>query len=198
MIRIMKVSRDEKNRLALMYSWGKSRFGIILAIFSEQGICAVTLLSSSDSIQEYLKKEYPDANIKKSEVPGIYIHEIAETMNGTESDFSLDINGTEFQMKVWDSIRKIPYGSVRTYSQIAENMGRPRAVRAVANACGKNPVPIIIPCHRVIRKSGDLGGYGLGINVKKKLLTHEKYVKEKGNMASWNAESAEKIPANTN
>ncbi|MCL4341013.1 MAG: methylated-DNA--[protein]-cysteine S-methyltransferase, partial [Candidatus Thermoplasmatota archaeon] len=191
----MKDLKDGKQSRDIMYSYGKRGFGTIIATFTDHGICGVTILASKDSIQEYLKEEYPGANIRRGENPSQYIDEIVGTMSGSDPVFNLDIHGTEFQMKVWDAIREIPYGSVMTYSQIAEKIGRPHAVRAVANACGKNPVPIIIPCHRVIRKSGDLGGYGLGINLKKKLLTHERYVKEKGNMASGNAESAEKIPA---
>lgn len=194
----MKVSVGEENRKVITYSWGKSKFGIIIATFSEQGISAVTLLSSSDSVQKYLKKEYPGAKISMSDVPGKYIHEIEEAMDGKVTAFDLDINGTDFQMKVWDAIRKIPYGSVMTYSQIAGMIGRPEAVRAVANACGKNPVPIIIPCHRVIRKNGDLGGYGLGIDVKKKLLDHEKYVMGKGTMDPYNARNAEKTMVKMN
>lgn len=193
MIRYMEDFKDGKRRRDIMYSSGKSRFGTIIATFTDHGICGITILASKDSIQEYLKGEYPGANIRRGENTSQYIDEITGTMDGSDAVFNLDIHGTEFQMKVWDAIRKIPYGSVMTYSQIAEKIGRPQAVRAVANACGRNPVPIIIPCHRVIRKSGDLGGYGLGINVKKKLLDHEKFVRERGNIDTRNTTSAEKI-----
>ena len=83
--------------------------------------------------------------------------------------------GTAFQKKVWSEIDKIPRGEVVTYSQIAKNMGHPKAARAVANACGANPNPIIIPCHRVIRSDGELGGYSGpgGIKKKKELLENE-------------------------
>jgi len=86
--------------------------------------------------------------------------------------------GTAFQKKVWNEIDKIPRGEVVTYSQIAENIGHPKAARAVANACGANPNPIVVPCHRVIRSDGELGGYSGsgGIKQKRKLLENEGYL----------------------
>jgi AraC family transcriptional regulator of adaptative response/methylated-DNA-[protein]-cysteine methyltransferase len=86
----------------------------------------------------------------------------------------VDIRGTDFQLKVWMALRDIPLGETRSYSDMARIIGEPKAVRAVANACASNPVPLIIPCHRVIRKDGSLGGYGLGTGRKKTLLSNEK------------------------
>ena len=87
------------------------------------------------------------------------------------------LNGTDFQQKVWKEILKIPYGETRSYKQIAINIGRPNSSRAVANACGKNPYPELIPCHRVIRSDGSVGGYSLkgGIKQKKILLKDEDF-----------------------
>ena len=84
--------------------------------------------------------------------------------------------GTEFQKLVWKEILKIPYGETRTYSQIAESIGRPSSVRAVANACGQNKLAIIVPCHRVVGKNG-IGGYKWGIELKEWLIAHEKKLK---------------------
>ena len=91
------------------------------------------------------------------------------------------LNGTDFQQKVWKEILKIPYGETRSYKQIAINIGRPNSSRAVANACGKNPYPEIIPCHRVIRSDGSVGGYSLkgGIKQKKLLLKDEDFLNNK-------------------
>ena len=88
----------------------------------------------------------------------------------------MKIEGTEFQRKVWNEIMKIPRGETKTYKQIAENIGKPKSYRAVANACGKNPYPVVIPCHRVIRSDGRIGGYsGIGgRKTKVKLLSNEK------------------------
>ncbi len=87
----------------------------------------------------------------------------------------IDLNGTSFQIKVWKEISKIPKGKVSTYKELAKSIGRPKSSRAVANACGKNPFPIRIPCHRVIRSDGSLGGYSGkgGISTKKSLLKEE-------------------------
>jgi O-6-methylguanine DNA methyltransferase len=86
----------------------------------------------------------------------------------------VDIQGTAFQQRVWQELQKIPYGQTRSYSEIAQAIGRPKAVRAVARACAANPVPILIPCHRVIRKDGTLGGYSSGIARKRALLMRER------------------------
>ena len=87
----------------------------------------------------------------------------------------MDLKGTEFQIKVWKELSKIPKGEVRTYKQIAKSIGKPKSSRAVANACAKNPYPIVIPCHRVIRSDGTVGGYSGhgGIKRKKELLQKE-------------------------
>tara|TARA_Y100001970_G_scaffold196235_1_gene238597 strand:- start:138 stop:413 length:276 start_codon:yes stop_codon:yes gene_type:complete len=87
----------------------------------------------------------------------------------------MDLKGTEFQIKVWKELSKIPKGEVRTYKQIAKSIGKPKSSRAVANACAKNPYPIVIPCHRVIRSDGLIGGYSGhgGIKRKKELLQKE-------------------------
>ena len=91
----------------------------------------------------------------------------------------MKLEGTEFQIRVWNELKKIPKGETRTYKDIAELIGKPQAARAVANACGKNPYPITIPCHRVIRSDGGLGGYSGegGVDKKKLLLKNEKIQK---------------------
>jgi len=88
-------------------------------------------------------------------------------------DLKLDISGTPFQMRVWDILRNIPYGQTLSYRQVAELAGVPNAYRATGSCCGKNPLPIIIPCHRVLTSSGNLGGYSGGLDIKKALLSLE-------------------------
>jgi len=85
--------------------------------------------------------------------------------------------GTEFERKVWETLRKIPYGETRTYKWLAEEIGKPLAFRAVGNALGKNPIPIIFPCHRVIEADGSLGGYSGGVDIKRRLIEIEYYTK---------------------
>jgi AraC family transcriptional regulator of adaptative response/methylated-DNA-[protein]-cysteine methyltransferase len=93
----------------------------------------------------------------------------------------VDLRVTAFQLQVLELLRRIPYGETRSYSQIAEELGRPKAVRAVAQACGANPVPLLIPCHRVVQKDGGLGGYSMGLERKKALLQIEQ--QHKGELA---------------
>ncbi len=97
-------------------------------------------------------------------------------MTASYSEKMMDLVGTEFQIKVWRELSKIPFGETRTYKEVAEAIGHPQSSRAVANACAQNPYPIEIPCHRVIRSDGGLGGYsGLGgVTIKKQLLINEK------------------------
>ncbi len=85
----------------------------------------------------------------------------------------LDVHGTPFQQAVWQALQDIPAGSVWTYGQVAEYLGRPRATRAVGSACGANPIPFLVPCHRVVASNGGLGGFGLGLEVKRILLERE-------------------------
>ncbi|MGV8162294.1 MAG: methylated-DNA--[protein]-cysteine S-methyltransferase [Candidatus Nanoarchaeia archaeon] len=101
--------------------------------------------------------------------------QIDEYISGKRKKFTVNIrfSGTAFQEKVWREMQKIPYGKTISYRELAEKIGSPRAYRAVANACGKNPLPIIIPCHRVVASNG-IGGYSAGIEIKLKLLEIEK------------------------
>lgn len=108
-------------------------------------------------------------------MPSLLEKELTEYLDGKRSTFScvLKVQGTDFQKQVWKQISAIPYGETTTYQAIAEKIGRPKAVRAVGSACGKNPIWLIIPCHRVISSSGQLGGYAGGLEMKKWLLKHE-------------------------
>lgn len=104
------------------------------------------------------------------------IQQISEYLEGKRKDFSipLRIEGSLFRMKVWEELKKIPYGETVTYAELARRIGSPKAFRAVANACGANPCPIIIPCHRVVASGGKTGGYTGGLDIKLKLLEIEK------------------------
>ena len=123
-----------------------------------------------------LKEEFPKARVVKSEKTARYLFAIREHLRGQEVKLPLDLRGTDFQKRVWTAIKLIPLGTTASYAEVAEMIGEPKAVRAVANACGSNPAPLIIPCHRVIRSDGSLGGYGLGLPRKKLLLEDEKRI----------------------
>jgi len=118
-----------------------------------------------------------DRNVIDSVIPILVETEkqIIQYLAGKREKFDVPLNpiGTDFQLSVWNELKKIPYGKTISYQELAHRVGNNNASRAVGNANGKNPIPIIIPCHRVIRKNGDLGGYGGGIKIKRKLLELE-------------------------
>ncbi len=164
-----KGSRGE----SISYSMADTYLGKIVVAYTDKGLCAVTVVDSTEAAKEYLRKEFPRALLSESEDTHQYIEGILSYLQGSSVNIPMVPAGTEFQLRVWSALRAIPFGSTVTYSEVAEMIGQPLAVRAVANACARNPLPLIIPCHRVIRKNGELGGYGLGIDRKKKLLEQE-------------------------
>ena len=152
--------------MAPYYDVIKSPVGKIHVVFGSEGIERITLE------EERFRKEYSSC-IKKENREAR--KQLEEYFDGKRKEFSLPLQfeGTTFQKRVWNVLREIPCGETRSYEWVAKKAGRPRAVRAVGNAVGANPIPVVIPCHRVIRKNGELGGYGYGTDVKKKLLEIE-------------------------
>ncbi len=158
------------------YAIGSSKLGRLLVASTNKGVCSVNVGESDKELVSWLRKEYPRARVVRSEKAEPYLLGVLQHLRGQEVKLPLDIRGTEFQLKVWEALTKIPSGTTCSYADVAAAIGEPSAVRAVANACGSNPVPLIIPCHRVIRKDGSLGGYGMGIHRKKALLAQESRV----------------------
>ena len=118
--------------------------------------------------------------LKRKEGKSQARNELSEYFGKNRQEFTCETifaEGTEFEKKVWETLKEIPYGETRTYKWLAEKIGRPQAFRAVGNALGKNPIPIIFPCHRVIETDGSLGGYSGGVNIKRRLLEFEYYTK---------------------
>lgn len=113
--------------------------------------------------------------MRQTSTGAIWINEITTALNegGLTTPAPLEVEGTDFQKAVWSALLDIPPGETRSYQSLARIIGQPNAVRAVANACGANPIIIFIPCHRVIRANGALGGYHAGIDLKRRLLSHE-------------------------
>jgi len=159
--------------MAITYATGGSSLGRLLVAATEHGVCSVNVGRDDDELLGALRKEFPKAQISKGPKARRFLDALKEHLSGQEVRLPVDVRGTDFQLKVWTALRDIPLGETRTYSEVASLIGEPKAVRAVANACASNPVPLIIPCHRVIRKDGSLGGYGLGIGRKKTLLSTE-------------------------
>lgn len=144
---------------------------------TERGFCFLGSLGKDVSeLQTWVQKTIPRAELKQSEEKlSPFAAQFTEYFEGTRTafDFPLDMRGTPFQQSVWKALLDIPYGQVRTYSDIAEHLQKPKAVRAVGSAIGKNPVMIVVPCHRVIQKSGAISGYRGSLEMKRQLLKLE-------------------------
>jgi len=158
------------------YTIVDSPAGRLLVAATERGICSVKLGDSDVALVAALRREFPDAG---RDAPGPlqeWIEALLAHLTGARPRLELpvDVRGTPFQHRVWDALRVIPIGSTRSYADVARAIGRPRAVRAVAQACARNPVALVVPCHRVVRQSGDLGGYRWGVERKALLLEGER------------------------
>src|SRR5690606_12157861 len=144
---------------------------------TENGLCYIG--SPGDSFSElsvYIHKHFPAASLEQNDsLLSDSKQELTAYLDGSQQEFSLsaDAAGTTFQQQVWEALHKIPYGQTVTYSEIAEQIGKPSAVRAVASAIGANPLLITVPCHRVISKNGTIGGYRGGLDFKRFLLELE-------------------------
>ncbi|MCL5874161.1 MAG: methylated-DNA--[protein]-cysteine S-methyltransferase [Candidatus Thermoplasmatota archaeon] len=159
---------------SINYLTSKCKLGYLLVAETESGICSLSLADKEDSLVSSLFKEYPRAKIVRSESVRKRLDSVLDYFDGQLLSLPVDVTGTDFQKRVWTALLKIPYGETRSYQDVAKMIGKPKAVRAVANACASNPVSLIIPCHRVVRKDGGIGGYGLGIDRKEYLLAMEK------------------------
>ena len=148
----------------------KSKIGPLYLVASEKGLQGVFWKSQPVTTLKSLKGT--DANL---EILNQTVLQIKEYLKGERRDFTIpfDLQGTEFQKKVWNQLRKIPYGKTYSYQEIARKLKNPKAVRAVGTANGRNPLCMIIPCHRVIAADGSLGGYSGGLGIKTKLLKLE-------------------------
>jgi AraC family transcriptional regulator of adaptative response/methylated-DNA-[protein]-cysteine methyltransferase len=158
----------------IFYLIARCKLGYLLVAETRYGICSLNLADDEDTLESFLRKEFPKADLIRSENVRGRLNSVLDYFEGQLLCLPVDIVGTEFQKRVWSALLNIPYGETRSYNQVAEMIGSPKAVRVVANACASNPVPLIIPCHRVVRKDGGLGGYGLGVGRKKYFLEMEK------------------------
>jgi|SRR5579859_1387010 len=163
--------------MSITYTIVDCPLGRLLVAATERGICAVSLGASDATLEGFLQHEYPAAQIQRDDA-GLQgtINAILTYLNGHQLNLNLpiDVQATAFQRQVWETLRAIPSGSTRSYSEIAQALGNPKATRAVARACATNPVALVIPCHRVVREDGELGGYRWGIERKQQLLNQEK------------------------
>jgi O-6-methylguanine DNA methyltransferase len=143
---------------------------------TERGLCMVDFLTSEKDFLKRLRKKFPGKIVRNDKKNRDVLSQLKKYLKGDlkRFDCKTDFKGTPFQKKVWSALAKIPYGQTHSYKEIALAVGYPKASRAVGNANGRNSIPLIIPCHRVIASNGGLGGYGHGIGVKRWLLELEK------------------------
>jgi AraC family transcriptional regulator of adaptative response/methylated-DNA-[protein]-cysteine methyltransferase len=162
--------------MKIAYTIVPSPLGRLLVGATDRGISALYLGKDDAALESSLHQEYPRAEIRRDR-NGLaqWLGKILEHLRGREPNLDLptDVQATAFQRRVWEELRKIPYGATRTYSQVARAIGRPTAIRAVARACATNPVSVVVPCHRVVREDGNLAGYRWGLDRKRALLQHE-------------------------
>ena len=159
----------------LEYGFVGTRFGELLAARTAQGLCVVEFVDDRTESLQRLQQEWSDCSTLYSVDFSDYLDQWLEPQaDNSDTVFELCLRGSEFQMDVWRALLEIPFGKTATYSDVARLAGHSRAVRAAASAVGSNRVSLIVPCHRVIRKSGAMGGYRWGIDRKIALLKWER------------------------
>lgn len=158
----------------------RSSIGSLQILCGTKGIIAIGINETLTNFKKKFEKRAPGAWAKGDPDKDALLGRLKRALDAyfdeaqpLDADLPLDLQGTKFQMKVWTALRKIPIGKTLTYSQVAKKIGSPHAARAVGSACGANPIPLFIPCHRVTAAGGELGGYAGGIEVKELLLSLE-------------------------
>jgi AraC family transcriptional regulator of adaptative response/methylated-DNA-[protein]-cysteine methyltransferase len=163
--------------MQIHYATKSTPFGRLLVASTERGICSVMLGDRDGALEEALAKDFPLATRERAtREMERWIDAVLASIEGKplRDDVPIDVNGTDFKWRVWRALLEIPYGETRTYSEIAESIGAPRAVRAVGRACATNQAAILIPCHRAVGAKGALTGYRWGVERKQRLLEHER------------------------
>jgi AraC family transcriptional regulator of adaptative response/methylated-DNA-[protein]-cysteine methyltransferase len=171
-----KARRPEKPGNTVRFGIGESSLGPILVAASDNGICAVFMDDDAEELVQDVQRRFVDVELigddpRFDEWMATVVAYVDNTT--TEFELPLDIRGTAFQKRVWQALREIPFGTTINYAELAQAIGAPKSARAVANACGANPLAVLIPCHRVVRTNGDLSGYRWGIERKRTLLERE-------------------------
>ncbi|HTR78081.1 MAG TPA: bifunctional DNA-binding transcriptional regulator/O6-methylguanine-DNA methyltransferase Ada [Gemmatimonadaceae bacterium] len=161
--------------MRIRYTVVDSSLGTVLVARTERGVCAVSLGDDARALEAGLRGEFPAAEITlAADADHAWVRAVlARFTTGAAGAVPLDVEGTAFQWLVWNALRAIPPGSTRSYREVAAMIDRPTAARAVARACATNPVALVIPCHRVVREDGALGGYRWGLGRKERILQRE-------------------------
>ena len=159
------------------YTTARSAFGWLVVGATERGLCWLALAGTSAEAEASLREEFPLATLRRDAALKGLVDAAVGVVAGCGADvgreLALDLRGTAFQLRVWQALRAIPRGETRSYSQLARELGEPKATRAVARACATNRVALVVPCHRVVGASGALTGYRWGVERKRMLLEAE-------------------------
>jgi O-6-methylguanine DNA methyltransferase len=173
-------SRKRRQETAITQAIRETPLGPVFLSFSPQGLHELAFVREQDSRQGTAVASHPEKTVIPRETLQKWQDQVAQALEnyfaGKPTDFAslpLDLRGTPFQLRVWEELRKIPWGATISYKELAARVGNPKALRAVGQANGANPLPLIIPCHRVIAADGSLGGYSSGLERKRRLLRHE-------------------------
>ena len=161
----------------IRYATRHCSLGQILVAATDAGICFIGLGEHEEDLEPKLRHEFPSASVARDEGSlTTWLDAIVRYVDGRQSDLDLplDVRATAFERRVWEELQRIPYGETRSYREVAEAIGQPKAARAVGNACANNPAALIVPCHRVVRSDGRAGNYGWGTERKERLLAQEK------------------------
>jgi AraC family transcriptional regulator, regulatory protein of adaptative response / methylated-DNA-[protein]-cysteine methyltransferase len=160
----------------ISYATGESALGRVLVARSISGVCAILIGADDDELVTDLAPRFPDAKLVANEA--IVQDDLAKVIRSADKpseglDLALDLRGTPFQRRVWEMLRTVPVGTTVAYTELADSIGAPNSVRAVAGACASNPIALAVPCHRVVGSDGDLAGYRWGIERKRELIEKE-------------------------
>jgi len=163
---------------ALRWSTVETALGTALVAASARGICMVELGDGERALEATLRAEFPNAELQRVDAGrdaflAPRVRAVADALAGTQATVDIDLLGTAFQKKVWDALMRIPPGETRSYAEVAAGLGAPNAARAVAGACARNRIAVLVPCHRVVRGDGSVGGYRWGLPLKRQLLQRE-------------------------
>jgi AraC family transcriptional regulator of adaptative response/methylated-DNA-[protein]-cysteine methyltransferase len=171
-----RVFREGGPATTIRFAIGECSLGSILVAASEKGICAILMGEDPGALQRELQHRFPRAAFTPADAA--FETSVAKVVAFVDApriglDLPLDIRGTAFQQRVWQALCEVPLGSTASYTEIAEKIGAPKAVRAVAQACAANAIAVAIPCHRILRNDGGISGYRWGVERKRALLKRE-------------------------
>ncbi len=161
---------------AIRFALRRCSLGLALIARNESGVCALLLGDEADALREELRRRFPKTELQETQADPDELVAAALALveaPGSRADFPLDARGTAFQRRVWAALQDIQPGATASYAEVARRIGAPTATRAVAGACGANPIAVAIPCHRVLRSDGRLSGYRWGVDRKRALLARE-------------------------